>query len=155
MNINIERATADDADSLIVVHNKAYLKDFQKYGKFPGYGKTHEKMLMAIENRIIFKIIADDKIIGDIIVVSQDVGHYYLTGLCVIPEYENNGIGQQAMRFLDIYFRDAVHWTLKTLADKVRNQYLYKKCGFCITKECIQGDVKFVVLERDIPCTAI
>lgn len=152
MNIKIERATPDDVNSLIQVQDKAFLEDFETYGECPGYGKTYQKMLTAIENKFVFKITVDGKIVGDIIVVSQSGGHYHLGGLCVIPEYENKGIGQQAMLFLDTYFGDAVHWSLKTPADKWRNHYFYEKCGFHIAREYTDGAVTLAVLERDIPC---
>lgn len=72
---------------------------------------------------------------------------YYLDCLCVIPEYENKGIGQKAVRFIESQFPDAVCWALETPADKEKNLF-YKKMGYAITNEYMNGSVKVVLFEK-------
>lgn len=150
MNIKIEAAKIGDTNDLIDVQNKAFYSDYMKYGYCPGYNRTYRSMKNSIENATVFKIIADESTIGDIIVKSKGSGHYHLGGLCVIPEYQNRGIGQTAMRFLLSFFSDAKHWSLETPSDKGVNHSFYKKFGFTITKEYMDCDVKIVLFERDV-----
>lgn len=148
MNLTIERAVPEDAKELIQIQNAAFWDDFQRYGECPGYGKTQEKMLRVINNAFTFKIMANQKIVGDMIIKGCD-GRYHLSGLCVIPEYQNKGIGQFAMEYLNTGFPDAVHWSLETPADRTRNHYFYMKFGFQITREYLKGKVNLVFLEKD------
>ena len=150
MEIEIKLATPEDIDALIEVQNQGFLEDYTKYGECPGYNRTHESMLGSINKGITFKIIADNKIVGDIIVYKKSDNHYFLGCLCIIPEYENKKIGQKAMSFLDTYFTDAKHWSLETPADKDRNLYFYKKHGFEITKKYLDGSVEIVLFEKDL-----
>lgn len=148
MNVKIERATVKDTNDLIEIQNKAFYSDFKKYGECPGYNRSYESMKLSIENSITFKILVDNIVVGDIIISDRQNGYYHLGGLCIIPEYENRGIGQKAMTFLDSYFQNARHWTLETPIDKQRNHYFYKKCGFKITGEFIDGNVKVAIFEK-------
>ena len=148
MDVKIERATVDDVDQLIEVQNKSFYSDFVKYGECPGYHHSRESMTKIVLNRITYKILCDDQIVGDIIVRDKGEHLYFLGGLCVIPEYENKGIGQQAIKLLEHDFPDAIQWSLETPADKKRNHYFYKKMGFEITKEYMDGSVKIVLFEK-------
>ena len=141
-------ATTDDVIDLIDVQNKAFLSDYFKYGECPGYGHTQKSMRNLVDNVIVYKIMVDRAIVGDIIVWDKGEGNYFLGCLCVIPEYENNGLGQTAMKFLEHEFDDARHWALETPAENERNVYFYQKRGFKITKEYMDGSVKIVFLEK-------
>lgn len=148
MEVYIERATKEDALKLIEVQNKAFYADYVKYGACPGYERNIESMIKSIECSYTFKIIVAGEIVGDIIVSKRSEGEYYLGGLCVVPEYENQGIGQKAMAFIDSYFADAKLWTLETPADKKRNHYFYQKCGFSITDTAVDGNVQIVIFSK-------
>jgi len=148
--ISFGLATTEDIGDLIAIQNQAFYDDYVKYGNCPGYGRTYESMKSSVENCIAYKIMMDGTIVGDIIVRDNHDGTYFLGGLCVIPKYENNGIGQTAMKFLDQHYNDACHWSLETPADKERNHYFYKKCGFHVTKEYMVGTVKIALFERAV-----
>lgn len=148
MIVKIERATVEDTNDLIEIQSKAFYSHFKKYRKCPGYNRSYESMKSSIENAITFKMLVDDIIVGDIIVSDRRNGEYHLGGLCAIPEYENRGLGQKAIDFLDSYFPNAKHWSLETPVDKERNHYFYKKCGFKVTREFMDGNVKIVILEK-------
>jgi hypothetical protein len=53
-----------------------------------------------------------------------------------------------AMTFMENQFPQAKHWSLEALADKERNHYFYKKHGYQITKEYMDGTVKIVLFEK-------
>lgn len=98
----------------------------------------------------VYKIIADGIIVGAISVHEQSENHHFLGALFVIPEYSNQGIGQETMKFLDGEFVTAVHRTLEIPADKEQNQYFYKKMGYQVTKEYLDGIVSISYFERHI-----
>jgi len=135
MNIQFDRAALEDADALISVQDQSFYSDFIKYGICPGYNRTHDSMVESISRNHVYKILYDGTVIGDIIVRDSGNGDYFLGCICVIPDYENKGIGQLAMRFIDASFPDSKHWSLETPSDKLRNHYFYKKHGYEITKE--------------------
>lgn len=148
MNIQFEHAVLEDADTLISVQNKSFYSDFIKYGVCPGYNRSHDSMVESISRNNVYKILCDGIVVGDIIVRDNGNGNYYLGCICVIPDYENNGIGQLAMKFIDACFPDAKHWSLETPSDKLRNHYFYKKLGYEITKEYTVDSVQISFFEK-------
>jgi len=148
MLIQFERALLEDADILISVQNKSFYSDYIKYGSCPGYNRSRNSMEESILNRIVYKILCDKTVVGDIIIRDDGESNYYLGCICVIPDYENQGIGQIAMSFIDTCFPAAVHWSLETPSDKSRNRYFYQKRGFIITKEYNVGDVPISFFEK-------
>jgi hypothetical protein len=67
MDIIFERAKPEDVLQLIEVQNSGFLEDYEEYGECPSYQEKEENMLDMIENAIVYKIIVDGKIIGDMI----------------------------------------------------------------------------------------
>ena len=135
MNIQFERASLEDVDILISVQNQSFYSDFVKYGVCPGYNRSRDSMMESISRNHVYNILCDGIVVGDIIARDNDNGDYYLGCICVIPDYENKGIGQAAMDFIDDCFPNAKHWSLETPSDKLRNHYFYKKHGYEVTKE--------------------
>ncbi len=148
MDIHIEKATIDDINELIRVQNDSFLSDYLLYGECPGYGRSFDSMKKSVKNAYTFKIMDADTMIGDIIVSTKGKFDYYLGSLCVVPAYENNGIGQIAMRFIFDFFSDAEHWSLETPLSKNRNHYFYKKHGFEITNRYLVGTVDICLFEK-------
>lgn len=61
----------------------------------------------------------------------QDV--LYISPLFILPEYQNRGIGQTAIRKVFELYPDAVTWRLDTIKQEEGNCHLYEKCGFVRT----------------------
>lgn len=61
----------------------------------------------------------------------QDV--LYISPLFILPEYQNRGIGQTAIRKVFELYPDAVAWRLDTIKQETGNCHLYEKCGFVRT----------------------
>lgn len=150
LKIGFVRATVDDVDKLIDVQNQSFYDDYVKYGECPGYNHSRKSMTNIVLNRITYKIVYNNQIIGDIIVRDNHDSTYHLGGICVIRDYENKGIGQKAIKFIESQFPNATIWTLETPADKKRNHYFYKKLGYTIVKEYMDDSVKIVLFEKKI-----
>ncbi len=130
MEIIIERALHEDALKLIEVQNLGFQEDYEKYGKCPSYQESIENMIDMIKNAIVYKIIVDDKIIGDIIVRKREANHYYLRTISVIPEYQNLGIGKKAIEFIEKDNGDGTKWSLITPEGSLRNRHFYETLGY-------------------------
>ncbi|HEX3037940.1 MAG TPA: GNAT family N-acetyltransferase [Oscillospiraceae bacterium] len=141
MKIEFERAMLEDAEAINEVQNLSFYSDYVKYGACPGYNHTKESMERIIETAYDYKILCNGKIVGNIIVRPKENGEYYLGGLCVIPQYENLGIGQQSLTFLECEFPNAKLWSLVTPAGSEKNHYFYEKAGFIKTGESVDCSV--------------
>lgn len=150
MDIKFERAAIGDIDKLIDIRSQSYYQDYIQYGECPGYNMSKENMTNSILNRISYKIICDNQVVGNICIRDNEDSTYYIGTLCVIPDYQNKGIGQEAIKFIENEFPDATSWRLQTPADKERNHYFYKKMGYSIIKEYMEGSVKLVLFEKKI-----
>ena len=150
MEIEFITASEDDAEKFVEVQNKSFYSDYLKYGMCPGYGRSSEDMIESMKNNIAFKIIADKEVVGKISVKQIKPDEYHVNCLCIIPEYENKGIGQKAIALLEKQFCEIKKWSLETPADKLRNHYFYKKCGYKIVDKMMEGTVELVVFEKEI-----
>ncbi len=148
MVITLKRAVAEDAQALIALLNLSFYDDYIKYGVCPGYNRTVESMAESITQHQVYQIICDNAPVGVIIVRVNGALDYHLGCLCVIPAYQNKGIGQFAMRALEEYYPDAAHWSLDTPADKAGNLYFYQKHGFHVTKQYAVEGVTLAFLEK-------
>ena len=143
MNIQIKAATIEDAEVLVDIYNKAFYEDFVKYGECPGYGKSVSDMEKSINETLKYIAYDGENPVGAISVSKKDDGLYYLGALCVIPEYQRQGIGHKLLEFFKEQNKDWKKIELVTPADKEKNINFYtKKCGFNIDYEEIDGSVK-------------
>ncbi len=151
MNLRYMKAKKDDADMLINIYNASFYKDYIKYGICPAYGKTRIAMEESIEKFPKLIIYDRDIPIGVISVENRGNGEYYLSCLCVVPEYQGKGIGTQAVSYMLDYYSDWSKITLITPEDKIENIEFYtKKCGFKIIGKEMDDTVMVVrfLMER-------
>lgn len=139
------KAQKEHADMLIEIYNTSFYSDYIKYGECPAYDRSREAMEASIEKFPKLIIHCDDIPIGVISVANRGEGEYHLGCLCVMPKYQNKGIGTQAVKYMLDYYKDWSKITLKTPADKNENINFYtNKCGFIIDGISIDGNVKIV-----------
>ena len=132
MEIKFERAQIEDAEKLIEVQNISFYDDFTTYGECPAYKETIEKMENNIKNNIVYKILKDNDIIGDIIVRKLENKRYYLRVICIIPEFQNLGLGQKAIKYIEDNISDSEGWELITPFKSYRNHHFYERCEFLV-----------------------
>lgn len=143
MNIEIKRATTKDAKVLVDIYNKAFYEDFVKYGECPGYGKSVSDMEKSINETLKYIAYNGENPVGAISVLKKNDGLYYLGALCVIPEYQRQGIGHKLLEFFKEQNKDWKKIELITPSDKEKNINFYtKKCGFSIDAEEMDGSIR-------------
>ena len=150
MKVILEKARVEDAELLIDIRNKSFYSDYLKYGECPGYNIALNHMKETILKCYCYKIIFDNKVVGNLSFTSEDNNSYYIGCLCVVPQYENKGIGKETIRLIEEKFSEAKIWSLETPKDKLKNIYFYEKLGYKIVKEPQEGSVKLVKLEKII-----
>ena len=143
MDLEIKAATTEDAELLVDIYNKAFYEDYVKYGECPGYGKSVSDMEKSINETSKYIAYVGLAAVGAISVLKKDDGLYYLGALCVIPEYQRQGIGYKLFEFFKEQNKDWKKIELVTPADKEKNVSFYtKKCGFKIDSEEMDGKVR-------------
>ena len=53
----------------------------------------------------------------------------------ILPEHQNRGLGQQALRAVEALYPDTARWELDTIAEEARLVHLYEKMGYIRTGE--------------------
>ena len=154
MNLEFRKADVADAELLIEIYNASFYSDYLRYGECPAYGRTAEEMRRSILDYPKFLIVCGGRPVGCISCKETEKGEYEVGCLCVIPEYQGNGIGTAAMEFAKSYYSDWTRFTLITPADKTENIRFYtEKCGFAIQHVEMDGNVCVArfILERQMP----
>lgn len=152
MNITIERAVPEDVPVLIEVQNQSFQEDFNKYGECPAYQEKQEDMMRQVEEYIVYKIMDDRRIIGDIIVRNMTEGFYYLRVLAVIPAYQSLGVGAMAIKHIEHENREWNIWRLITPEQSYRNRHFYEKLGYQNVGEIVHSDcLTLINYEKTIP----
>ena len=83
-----------------------------------------------IENTPYYKILSNGQIVGGLILFDMGEGHFEVGRIWVAPEFQNQGIGQAAMKTMFNLHPDVKKWTLGTPSWAIRNQHFYEKMGF-------------------------
>lgn len=138
MSITIERAVPTDAEALVRAMVAAFHHDTVLYGVPedgpPGY-QSVEVMLEKIADHDTFTIRRGGEVVGGMVVFDRGETARHLDLIFLSPEHHGQGVGSQAMQFLDAHYPAATYWTLDTPSWAVRNHHFYGKFGFVKTGE--------------------
>lgn len=153
MNIELVRATTEDASQLWEMQVKSFralLDKYQDYDTNPA-SEPLEKMVHRLRQKETFYyfIVADEAKVGAIRVIDKQAGKKKISPLFILPEHQNRGIAQKAMKLCeDIHGRD--NWELDTILQEEGNCYLYEKMGYHRTgkREMINDKMTLVFYEK-------
>lgn len=143
-SITLERAQPEDAAALVRVQVAAFHHDSAIYpGVEPG-GPPGYDSVAAMQDKIAcdecYKILRNGEIVGGVVVFQREAGHSHLDVLFIAPEYHGQGIGTQAMQWIEQAHPTRL-WTLDTPKYATRNHHFYEKFGYRKTGEHeIEGD---------------
>lgn len=135
--------TEEDIPELTIVMTRAFDDDSQKHLGVPkggpdGYdnGDFFRKWLFPYKESVGYKILLEDKIIGCFIIWIFDHGRNRLGTIFVDPDYQGQGVGRQAWRFIEETHPNTKSWILDTPSWAIKNHHFYeKKCGFSKIQE--------------------
>ena len=123
------RATSEDLEEYMIAKLDAFADDLATYGFGPTGYDDYDKQLANIEKYQTYKIVLDGKIIGGLSCCNKGE-YYWLGGLYIARNYQNQGIGAKAILFLESEFPDAKCWRLHTPYKSYRNHHFYEKMGY-------------------------
>lgn len=138
LKLAFEDFSVEDIPELTEVMTRAFDDDTQKHlgeekGGPPGYddGEFFQKWLFSYKESVGYKVVADGKAIGAIIVWIYDHGKNTLGNIFVDPDYQDQGVGSQIWTFIEETYPDAKSWRLDTPNWATKNHHFYEiKCGF-------------------------
>jgi RimJ/RimL family protein N-acetyltransferase len=135
-----EKAHPEDAKTLALISGRAFDNDVHYGAPGPGGppGYKHDMWQIRMMARgCYYKIILDERnptIIGGFIIFQNSYGDCELGRIFIDPQYQNQGIGTQAMAFMEGAFPEARRWTLGTPLWNLRTQHFYEKVGYVRTR---------------------
>ena len=94
-----------------------------------------------------YKILADGRIIGGLVLLLKGYRYYELTRIFIHPDFQNQGIGTRAFEFIWSEYPDVERWTLDTPTWNRRTRHFYRKVGFEEVGQDRRGTVLF---ERNV-----
>lgn len=155
MNIQLLKATADDAESLVSIQKKAFkrLYDIYKDERSPYLRGTGEFFRWLNNPDVsIYKIYADEMLCGGIAVIKKPDDEYYLARLYILPELRRQGIASKAIKLCEACFDGAKKWMLDFPADQIANKKCYEKAGYIDTgiREIMNEKLTLAVYEKVI-----
>ena len=110
-----------DVPLLTNLYDRAFLKDFQRYGQCPGYGRSQEQMRDSLR-RVPKQILLFGGVpVGVLSHERRDDGSVYLGCLCIVPEMQGRGLGTRAFAHMLEECPEVHRFELVTPADKVQN----------------------------------
>ena len=127
--VRFELARPDDVEGLVAAALSAFADEARKYGHYPPGLAALERHLEAMREGVYYKIVAEGRIVGGIMIAGLGEGRYKLDTIYVEAGYQNRGIGAQAMTFIEQAI-PAKRWTLKTPATSYQNHHFYEKLGY-------------------------
>lgn len=138
--VKIAKATVETADILTEIQTRTFDDDNKL--KPPGCSMEGPPGFDSvkwntgwIEKTPYYKILFNGQIVGGIIIFELGEKRYELGRMWVDPDFQNQGIGQQAVRQMFEAFPKAEKWILGTPSWAIRNQHFYEKLGFVKIRE--------------------
>jgi GNAT superfamily N-acetyltransferase len=154
MDVQLIRATANDAQNMLNMQKKCFKKHFEKYQDLSGspYKEVLEKMLFRInyEKGSYYKIVSANTLIGGIWVFEKESKIFRVGIVYILPEYQSKGVGQKALAMAENLHRDAKGWELDYPEDLSINRRCYEKTGYTLTgeKEMINEKLTLVCYKK-------
>ena len=129
----VRKFSKENIDDVFRIQQAAYKPLFEKYQdtETNPYMETREDILMkytrAGTQGYIF--VENNIIVGAVRIITRgDVCK--VSALAVLPEYQNRGIAQRAMKEIEKIHVDCKCWGLDTILQEKANCHLYEKLGY-------------------------
>jgi len=148
--MNIEQATIDDAQEILILQKLAYTSEAEIYNDFtiPPLHQTLDEIKSEFADQLFLKFCADGRITGSVRAYVKE-GTCYIGKLIVHPECQNQGIGTKLLEEIENTFNHITRYELFTGHKSQKNLYLYEKNGYRIFKrQEVTDDLTIVFMEK-------
>jgi len=138
MNINLEKATIEDANEIHQMQLKSFkvlLGKYQDYDINPGNEPIDKVIARINQKETDFYIIKYNNIsVGAIRIINLDDGKINrISPIFILPEFQNKGIAQNVFKIIEEKYKPQNGWVLDTILQEEGNCYLYEKMGYVTT----------------------
>ena len=153
--VTLQRADASDAEQILLMQKASFaplLERYQDYDLNPA-NETADRVrarLMQPETYYYY-IIADGEAVGAIrIVDAKDGSRRRISPLLVLPQHQNRGYAQAAIREAE-RLHGTGNWELSTILQESGNCHLYEKMGYhrTGTPQIVNARMTLVQYEKD------
>lgn len=150
MKIHLKRATIKDAKEIQKMQKKAFER---LYITYQDASNPYNEALAKIKSRLkqsnvfCYLIQYNDQCVGAIMIFDNGVKTLYR--LFVLPKYQNKGIAQETIRYVE-EIHGKHNWELDTILQEKGNCHLYEKMGYSQTgkTEIINDKLTLVYYEK-------
>lgn len=139
--LKVIEITSDMAEVAHNIQVRAFtplLEKYKDYGTNPAT-ESIEVIKSKIErpNTKAYIFTVDDVNVGWVRVMELEDSTFNIAALSIVPEYQNNGIAQKALKEIEGLYPQAKRWLLHTIIQEERNCYLYEKLGYVRGRDVI------------------
>lgn len=134
MNLHLIKANIEDSEEIHEMQLKGYKALLEKYNDYdtnPG-AETLERVerRFGFDNVDQYFISLAGENIGYIRIQRLDEDTYRLSQMFIMPEYQDNGYAQTAIKQAESFYPKAKKWVLDTIKQESKLCYLYEKMGY-------------------------
>jgi|SRR5665647_536634 len=132
--LKVRKISSDITDIVHNIQKKSFEPLLEKYHDYDispameSAERIREKIDRDNTTAYIFQL--NDINVGWVRVMRFGDMTYKISALCVLPEYQNRGIAQDALKQIESYYPNAHKWMLDTIFQEKRNCHLYEKLGY-------------------------
>lgn len=160
--ISLRKATISDVQEFAHIKAEAYADDRSKSKPsennipewyngewYIGLGILNESEAMKIiSNFDSYIIVLDNAVIGGFWIHCELENSLSIEDFCILPFYQGNGYGTQALYLLENLYEKNKVWKLSTPYFCIRNRHLYEKVGYQQVGRCSSNTV--ILYEKHI-----
>ena len=153
--IDLREAKREDLELLYSMQLKAFAALYEKYQdtKTSPAAESFERTIQRFSNSNItyYLVLEDENVIGSIRIRKEDKT-YVLVQILILPEYQDKGFAQLAIKKVESLYPDAECWKLDTIAQEDKLCHLYSKMGYKKTgrTEHIKDGMDIVFFEKQV-----
>lgn len=152
MDVQLIKATIADAKNMLEIQRKSFAPLYEKYQDIESaYNETLDRMTSHIQNKDYYKILYNGIHVGCIWVeIEPEI--YRIQRIFILPEYQCQGIGQEALKKVEQIYNNAKYWALDCPEDLMINRHCYEKAGYHLTgvKEIVNNKLSLVYYEKKV-----
>jgi len=157
MDINLEKATIEDANEIHQMQLKSFkelLDKYQDYEISPGNEPIDKIIARINQKETDYYIIKYNNIsVGAIRIINLDDGKLNrISPIFILPEFQNKEIAQSVFKIIEEKYKPQNGWILDTILQEKGNCYLYEKMGYVRTGkiEKINEKMDIVYYEKNM-----
>lgn len=128
--LSFKRATKEDYPSLASILKYAFANVFHTSKSVPPCIEQPQWLHERIASRRFWVIVQNDSPIGCLGVHIQSSTQAFIECIAILPEYQNNGFGSQALRWLESQYRNIRQWSIAPCTSHTALPRFFQRNGF-------------------------